>query len=113
VERVERESILNEDVVKPETPRQRRQLEGLAEDLRSSASFRAGGVWGAGVGVGVRVCVCVGVCDLKGCGGECVEVERLEELALGVVGLGEGGAEAGAALAAAGGRVDEGGFVDL
>lgn len=36
MKRVERESILNEDVVKPETPRQRRQLEGLAEDLRSS-----------------------------------------------------------------------------
>ena len=31
----------------------------------ASASFRAGGVWGAGVGVGVRVCVCVGVCDLR------------------------------------------------
>ena len=28
--------ILSEDVVKPETPRQRRQLEGLAEDMRSS-----------------------------------------------------------------------------
>jgi hypothetical protein len=36
VKRVERELILTEDVVKPETPLQRRQLEGLAEDLRSS-----------------------------------------------------------------------------
>jgi hypothetical protein len=36
VQRSEREMILTEDVVKPETPRQRLQLEGLAEDLRSS-----------------------------------------------------------------------------
>jgi len=36
MKRAQRELILTEDVVKPETPRERRQLEGLAEDLRSS-----------------------------------------------------------------------------
>jgi hypothetical protein len=36
VRREERESILNEDVARPETPRDRRQREGLDEDLRSS-----------------------------------------------------------------------------
>lgn len=36
MERAERERILRQGVVKPETPRERRQLEGLAEDLSSS-----------------------------------------------------------------------------
>lgn len=36
MERAERERILRQGVVKPQTPRERRQLEGLAEDLSSS-----------------------------------------------------------------------------
>jgi hypothetical protein len=34
--RTERDAILGKNVAKPETPRERRQLEGLEEDLRSS-----------------------------------------------------------------------------
>lgn len=45
--------------------------------------------------------------------GELLELERVEELSLGVVDLGELGTHAGAALASAGGRVDEGRLVDL
>jgi hypothetical protein len=36
MERAERERIFNQGVVKPETPRQRRQRDGLDEDLSSS-----------------------------------------------------------------------------
>jgi hypothetical protein len=36
VERAERERIMRQGVVKPETPRERRQREGLVEDLASS-----------------------------------------------------------------------------
>ena len=52
------------------------------------------------------------VCDLKAVG-RGLQVERLVELVLGFVHFGEGGADAGAALAAAGGRVDERDLVDL
>jgi hypothetical protein len=35
VERAEREAIMRQGVVRPETPRERRELQGLEEDLRS------------------------------------------------------------------------------
>src|SRR6516164_6699034 len=53
------------------------------------------------------------VYDLNAAGREWLESEGLVQLLLGVVEFGEGGAHARAALAAAGGWVDEGDFVDL